>query len=277
MSLTEEMNKALIAQIPENERVTSPPRKTLVQKLCEVMAKVKYIQKLGRNSQQSYNYATEADVADALRGELAERNVFIFPSMVKNERVKLERVNIKGEVRTSYATDLEMEWTFVDGDTGEQRTCRIPGCSESPGDKGVYVAMTGSEKYLLMKSFLIPTGDDPENDANEPKGSKEEAQAVGKAKVAELKKKANAPERVAALFYVDPPEQNGHFSEFLNIREYIADHQEQEDSLRMLFTSCGAKKTKTETVLVPTGEKFQFLLEKLAGDMGVDVKRLEAR
>ena len=174
----------------------TPKAKNLVQKLCQVMAKVKYIQKLGRNEAQSYRYATEADVADALRGELAERNIFIFPSMVKNERVKLERMNYKGEVKTSFATDLEMDWTFVDGDSGERMTCRIPGCSESPGDKGVYVAMTGSEKYLLMKSFLIPTGDDPENDANEPAGSRETAQAVGKAKVAKLKEKMgqSAPE-----------------------------------------------------------------------------------
>jgi len=257
------------------EPVTETPKpKNLVQKLCEVMAKVKYIQKLGHNTSQSYRYATEADVADALRGELASRNIFIFPSMVKNERVKLERTNYKGEVKTSYATDLEMDWTFFDGDTGEQKTCRIPGCSESPGDKGVYVAMTGSEKYLLMKSFLIPTGDDPESDANEPAGSKEKAQDVGKAKVkaAGEAKKAEMPAN--ALLYAFPDSHNGHAAEFVNIQAFIAAHLDQEDALRLVLSTHKAKKTAGNTALVPSGE-MQALLEKLSGDMGITVKELK--
>lgn len=30
------------------------------------------------------------------------------------------------------------------------------------GDKAIYKAITGAQKYVLMKTFLIPTGDDPE-------------------------------------------------------------------------------------------------------------------
>lgn len=255
--------------------------KTLVQKLCEVMAKVKYIQKLGRNEAQSYRYATEADVADALRGELAERNIFIFPNMVKNERIKLERMNYKGELKTSYATDLEMDWTFVDGDSGETHTCRIPGCSESPGDKGVYVAMTGSEKYLLMKSFLIPTGDDPESDSNEPQGTAKDAKAIGEAKVAKLKEKvypsgAQVPGKaIPTLFFTEPPSHNGFFAEWVNIKEFLGQREDIEDSLRMVFTAHRAKQTKSGTTLVPTGE-MQALTEKLVGEMGLNVKKLEA-
>ena len=261
-----------------NVKAAEPRPKGLVVKLCEVMAKVKYIQKLGHNTAQSYKYATEADVADALRGELAERGIFIFPNMVKNERTKLERVNFKGEVKTSYATDLEMEWTFVDGETGESRTCRIPGCSESPGDKGVYVAMTGSEKYLLMKSFLIPTGDDPENDANEPAGSKEKAQDVakGKIKAAEARKAAASSETPAnALFYVFPESHNGHQAEFVNIQAYLAAHLDQEDAIRMVFSANKARKTAGNTALVPAGQ-LQPLLEKLAGELGITVKELKS-
>jgi hypothetical protein len=255
----------------------TPKPKTLVQKLCEVMAKVKYIQKLGHNQAQSYRYATEADVADALRGELAERNIFIFPNMVRNERVKLERMNYKGELKTSYATDLEMDWTFVDGDSGEKYTCRIPGCSESPGDKGVYVAMTGSEKYLLMKSFLIPTGDDPESDANEPQGTK----GIADAKIAKLKEKASQipagepAKAIPALFFTWPESHNSHFAEWVNVREFLATRQDIEDTLRMIFTSHKAKKTKAETVLVPSAE-MQGLCEQLVGEMGLTVKELGA-
>ena len=168
-------------QLPE-----VPKPKTLVQKLCEVMAAVGYTQKAGWNEAQKYHYVTEADISEKVRPELAKRNIFIFPTVIKNERAKLERTNYDGKTKTSYATDLVMRWTIVDGDTGEERVCEIPGCSESPGDKGVYVAMTGSQKYLLVKSLFLPTGDDPENDANEPNtGSKAAADAVVRDKLQE--------------------------------------------------------------------------------------------
>ena len=42
------------------------------------------------------------------------------------------------------------------------------------GDKGVYKAITGAVKYIFMKNFLIPTGDDPEKDNNKSEPEKKE-------------------------------------------------------------------------------------------------------
>lgn len=186
---------------PQTE--TKPPEpkpKSLVSKLAEVMAAVSYLQKTGTNSKQNYKYAREADVVAAIRPELAKRNIFIFPNVIDVKRTKIERLDFDKSLKFSWATDVLVEWTFVDGDSGEERKCIIPGCSESPGDKGVYVCMTGSEKYLLMKSFLLPTGDDPESDDNEEKGSKEAAQAVAKRKIKEHEEKGQQA-HVPALFW----------------------------------------------------------------------------
>ena len=38
------------------------------------------------------------------------------------------------------------------------------GAGDDGADKGLYKAYTGAVKYFLMKTFLIPTGDDPEAD-----------------------------------------------------------------------------------------------------------------
>ncbi len=189
------------------------PKRGLIIKLCEIMGAVGYVQKRGQNETQRYKYATEADIAEMVRGEFSKRNIFVFPNVVKNERVRLVRSKQYKDVieeKVTYATDLEVEWTFVDGDTGQERSVKIPGCSESPGDKGVYVAMTGSEKYLIMKSFFIPTGDDPENDNNETdgKGSREAAQAKGKEKVETLKAQLEASLKEASLFFIWFPESN---------------------------------------------------------------------
>lgn len=283
MSEFQKENKVNVAHLETAQPETNS--RTLVQKLCEVMAAVGYTQKTGWNEAQKYHYVTEADIAEKIRPELAKRNVIIFPTMVSTTRTKIERNYFDKfdkcmKTKESWAVDVLMRWTVVDGETGEQFICEIPGCSESPGDKGVYVAITGSEKYLLMKLFLLPTGDDPEDVSNEPVGTIPDAQAVAKAKVAKLQEKAGKPPAngsgmVPTLFFTEPPSHNGFFAEWVNIKEFLGQREDIEDSLRMVFTAHRAKQTKSGTTLVPIGE-MQALTEKLVGEMGITVKKLEA-
>jgi len=133
----------------------------LVGKLADVMKKVQYIQKTGFNDFHRYKYATEADVNECVREVLAEQNVILIPN-VKNQSYR-EHVNTKG--KTEYIVTVEVQFTFYDGDTGEQITFTTFGEGQDPGDKGTYKAITGAQKYALMKAFMIPTGDDPESDS----------------------------------------------------------------------------------------------------------------
>ena len=140
-----------------------PEEKSLVTKLCEVVAATERVPKNGWNDFHKYAFARESDIVETIRGELSQRNIFISPNIVEHHRTPKE--GDKG----GYLTDILVEWTFRDGDSGESFSIRIPGCGEDKGDKGFYKAFTGSEKYMLTKSFLIPTGDDPENeDAKAP-------------------------------------------------------------------------------------------------------------
>ena len=41
------------------------------------------------------------------------------------------------------------------------------GTGADSGDKAPYKATTGAIKYALLTAFLIPTGDDPENDSGD--------------------------------------------------------------------------------------------------------------
>ncbi len=57
------------------------------------------------------------------------------------------------------------EFTLWDIDTGEGLTSRVPGeAMDWGGDKAIWKAYTGAEKYFLMKPFLIPTCDDPDSE-----------------------------------------------------------------------------------------------------------------
>lgn len=137
--------------------------KSLVAKLAEVMAAVERIPKRGRNDFHKYDYATEADIVATVRQELAARQVMLIPAV---EAVTRDPVGEKGSVLTT----LVMSFTFLDGESSESITRPWLGCGSDKDDKGIYKAMTGGEKYFLLKTFLMPTGDDPEAD-DKPKGT----------------------------------------------------------------------------------------------------------
>lgn len=132
----------------------------LAKKLANIMQDVKYIQKRGHNKFHNYKYATEADVNEKVRESLAERNIIMLPSM-KNHTMR-ETKTAKGDIE--YIVCVDMEFRFIDGDTGEELTVTMSGEGQDRGDKAIYKAISGAQKYALMKVFMIPTGDDPESD-----------------------------------------------------------------------------------------------------------------
>jgi hypothetical protein len=134
------------------------PKRSLVRKLVEVMAVVDRIPKTGHNNFHNYDYTTEADVLEAVRGELARRHVLIVPCVVDSKETA---VGDKGQ----RVFTLKMRFTAHDGESGEQLSWDMYGQGSDSLDKGAFKATTGAVKYGLLKMFLVPTGDDPERDA----------------------------------------------------------------------------------------------------------------
>lgn len=147
----------------------SPPVRSLVRKLAEIMALVERVPKNGHNTFQNYKYATEADIAAAVRSAMAERNLMLFPSVQETQWSVLEGKNSKQRL-----CSMRVRFTIEDGDSGEQRSFEMWGEGQDSGDKASYKAITGAEKYALLKLFLIPTGDDPEADSPKPASEKRE-------------------------------------------------------------------------------------------------------
>lgn len=141
-----------------------PKEMKLIGKLCEVMEEVQYIQKTGYNSKQNYRYAQETDVVEKCRAELAKRKVWLKHSVKEVTNNRTVKTRSGGEMTVIRAI---VEFTFIDAESGERETFTEPGEGMDSGDKAIYKAITGALKYALMKSFMIPTGDDPENDGEE--------------------------------------------------------------------------------------------------------------
>lgn len=139
----------------------APAQKNLLAaKLARILGEVGKVPKSGHNSFHNYDYVTENDLVYAVRAKLAEAGVFVFTS---NESQHVEICEDK-DGKKFFLTTVTTAHTFVDGESGEQFTVRSQGQGSDNGDKGGYKAMTGAMKYFLYKCFMIPTGDDPEQD-----------------------------------------------------------------------------------------------------------------
>ena len=129
--------------------------------LHEVMGKVAYVQKDATNDFHKYRYVSEMKLLDALRPAMVEVGLMLIPSV---ETSTLDHATGN--------TDIIMSYTLMhkSGAVWPEKI-RVPGCGNDKnkngiGDKGVYKALTGANKYLLFKLFQIATGDDPEVDTN---------------------------------------------------------------------------------------------------------------
>ncbi|WP_127524018.1 ERF family protein [Mesorhizobium sp. Z1-4] len=140
---------------------------TIAKALHEVMSKVGYVQKTGKNAFHGYKYAGEADLLDKLRPAMLEAGLLLIPSVKR-----VSPVDDHGNV------SVEMEYTLAhkDGDVWPEKIGAAGMGNDrakngAVGDKGVYKAITGANKYVLFKLFQIETGDDPEVVSEHDKGA----------------------------------------------------------------------------------------------------------
>ena len=134
-------------------------RLNLRQKLAEVRRRIGYIQKRGHNERFNYNYVTAADIAGSVGDILSELGVVVIPCL---ENITYESATGRGE--TTRMARVVMAYTFSDVDSGEEIVAKVAGQGLDSGDKAPYKAMTGALKYALLQSFLLATGDDPEDE-----------------------------------------------------------------------------------------------------------------
>jgi ERF superfamily len=137
----------------------APVHLNLRQKLAEVRRRIGYVQKRGHNERFNYSYVTAADIAGSVGDILAELGVIVIPTL---EGISYESAASRGEA--ARMARVVMAYTFADVDSGEEVIAKVAGQGLDPGDKAPYKAMTGALKYALLQSFLLATGDDPEDE-----------------------------------------------------------------------------------------------------------------
>lgn len=138
--------------------IAVPKPVSLVRKLCNVMGAIDRVAKTGHNAFHKYDYATESDITAAVRGFMASEGVFMITTIAK---IDWEMVETRSDKRERFCT-ISAHFIFYDADSPEKIEFDGVGQGQDPGDKAAFKALTGAVKYGLLKSFLIPTGNDPE-------------------------------------------------------------------------------------------------------------------
>lgn len=132
------------------ETESKPPVK-LYAKISMISAEMGRLPKSGYNSFHKYHYVTESDAMDKFRDTCIKHGVIVISSA-------------RTPVVMDGITCVDVDYSIIDIEDGGQVTCMVPGQGQDKGDKGIYKALTGSFKYFILKTFLVPTGDDPERD-----------------------------------------------------------------------------------------------------------------
>ena len=151
----------------------------ILQKLLAIMEDVGSLEKDKKNQMQNYEYLSESAVKHAIQPLLVKYKV-VFTIEARGQ--KRENIGQTKTGSTMFNTDVELLYVFYDAESGESLSGVFVGTGSDTGDKGVYKAITGAIKYILTSTFLIPTGEDPEDEKEAKKPSPLRMSSYDKAK-----------------------------------------------------------------------------------------------
>ena len=123
----------------------------LYQKISEVMKEVSYLQKDDaiKFGTTSYKAISEEKVTSTIREQLVKVGLVILP--IEQEHFKVDNL-----------TTVNVKYKIVNVENGEFIEVVSSGTGVDTQDKGVGKAMTYAYKYMLLRTFAIPTGEDPD-------------------------------------------------------------------------------------------------------------------
>lgn len=133
----------------------------IFQKISEVMKAIEYLTKDDKVEfgTTKYKAISEEKVTTAVRKELVKQGIVIIPIMQEStvtELIRTEKsVNQRADVHTKYRIqNIDDVNDFIEVESN--------GSGVDTQDKAVGKAMTYAYKYMLLRTFAIPTGEDPD-------------------------------------------------------------------------------------------------------------------
>lgn len=133
----------------------------IYQKINEVMKSIEYLTKDDKVEFGSTKYKaiSEEKVTMAVREQLVKQGIVILPIQQESDNKELTRTEKSVNMLTSVHTRYRVQ--NID-DVNDYIEIESNGTGVDTQDKGVGKAMTYAYKYMLLRTFAIPTGEDPD-------------------------------------------------------------------------------------------------------------------
>jgi hypothetical protein len=133
----------------------------IYQKISEVMKNIEYLTKDDKVEfgTTKYKAISEEKVTTAVRKELIKQGIVIIPIEQQSENKELIRTDKSVNMLTSVHIKYRIQ--NID-DINDYIEVESSGTGVDTQDKGVGKAMTYAYKYMLLRTFAIPTGEDPD-------------------------------------------------------------------------------------------------------------------
>ena len=133
----------------------------IYQKINEVMKNIEYLTKDDEVEfgTTKYKAISEEKVTTAVREQLVKQGIVIIPIKQESENKEL----IRTEKSVNMLTSVHVKYRIQNiDDVNDFIEVESNGTGVDTQDKGVGKAMTYAYKYMLLRTFAIPTGEDPD-------------------------------------------------------------------------------------------------------------------
>lgn len=133
----------------------------IFEKINAVMKEIEYITKDDKVEfgNTKYKAISEEKVTTTVRNELVKQGIVIIPVEQQSENKELIRTDKSVNMLTSVHVKYRIQNIE---DVNDYIEVESNGTGVDTQDKGVGKAMTYAYKYMLLRTFAIPTGEDPD-------------------------------------------------------------------------------------------------------------------
>jgi hypothetical protein len=161
----------------------------IYEKISAIMQAVQYVSKDDHVKFNATNYMalSEEKITQIMREQMIKHKLVVFPISMASSRA--------GQI-----THVDVVYRMVNAENPEEYI-EIVSCGDGADsqDKGPGKAMTYAFKYMWLRTFALPTGEDPDKISSAELDAKQKAEAEAKAKAeAEARAKAEAEAKAKA-------------------------------------------------------------------------------
>lgn len=140
--------------------------RNIVHRMAAIMGEIGAVGKTQRNADQNYMFRGIDAFMNALHPALVKHEVVITPRVVDRQSAERDRFNRQGQlVGVTRVVEMLVEFTFHSPD-GTTLTCIAAGEGADVSDKATNKAMAGALKYAIMQTFMVPTQEMRDSDAD---------------------------------------------------------------------------------------------------------------